>query len=36
VLTELSGGGRNRVWAAAGVLDLLDRFESRLGPRMAA
>jgi Fic family protein len=36
VLTELSGGGRNRVWAATGVLDLLDRFESRLGPRTAA
>ena len=33
VLTELSGGGRNRVWAAGGVLDLLDGFENRLGPR---
>jgi Fic family protein len=33
VLTELSGGGRNRVWAALDVLDLLERFESSLGRR---
>jgi Fic family protein len=33
VLTELSGGGRNRVWAAVGVLELLERTESRLGRR---
>ncbi|MBK7624576.1 MAG: Fic family protein [Kineosporiaceae bacterium] len=33
VLTELSGGGRNRVWAAVGVLELLERLESELGRR---
>ena len=33
VLTELSGGGRNQVWAALDVLDLLERFETRLGRR---
>lgn len=36
VLTELSGGGRNRVWAALDVLDLLERFESGLGRRRLA
>jgi Fic family protein len=36
VLTELSGGGRNRVWAALDVLDLLERFESSLGRRRLA
>jgi Fic family protein len=35
VLTELSGGGRNQVWAALDVLDLLERFEARLGRRRA-
>ena len=35
VLTEVSGGGRNRVWAALDVLDLLDRFEESLGRRRA-
>lgn len=33
VLTEVSGGGRNRVWAALDVLDLLERFEASLGRR---
>jgi len=33
VLTELSGGGRNRVWGASDVLDLLERFETSLGRR---
>jgi len=33
VLTELSGGGRNQVWAALDVLDLLEAFETRLGRR---
>ncbi len=33
VLTEISGDGRNRVWAAMGVLDLLERVERRLGQR---
>jgi Fic family protein len=33
VLTELSGAGRNRVWAALDVLDLLEQFESSLGRR---
>ncbi len=33
VLAELSGGGRNRVWAAVDVLDLLEGFESSLGRR---
>ncbi len=33
VLTELSGAGRNRVWAAQGVLDLLERVETQLGQR---
>ncbi|MFN8078764.1 MAG: Fic family protein [Kineosporiaceae bacterium] len=33
VLTEMSGGGRNRVWAAVGVLELLERLESELGRR---
>lgn len=33
VLTELSGAGRNRVWAALGVLDLLERVQTRLGQR---
>ena len=32
----LSGGGRNRVWAALDVLDLLERFESGLGRRRLA
>lgn len=36
VLTEVSGGGRNRVWAALDVLDLLERFEASLGRRRAA
>ena len=33
VLTELSGAGRNRVWAALGVLEGLERVETRLGQR---
>jgi hypothetical protein len=33
VLTELSGAGRNRVWAALDVLDLLEQFETSLGRR---
>jgi Fic family protein len=33
VLTELSGAGRNRVWAAMGVLELLERVEAQLGRR---
>ncbi len=33
VLTELSGAGRNRVWAAMAVLDLLERVETDLGRR---
>ena len=33
VLTEISGDGRNRVWAAMSVLDLLERVERRLGQR---
>lgn len=33
VLTEMSGGGRNRVWAALDVFDLLERFEASLGRR---
>jgi Fic family protein len=33
VLTELSGAGRNRVWAALGVLELLERLEAQLGRR---
>ncbi len=33
VLTELSGAGRNRVWAALTVLDLLEQLEARLGRR---
>jgi Fic family protein len=33
ILTEVSGGGRNRVWAALDVFDLLERFEMRLGRR---
>jgi Fic family protein len=33
VLNEVSGGGRNRVWAALDVLDLLERFEVSLGRR---
>ena len=33
VLTELSGAGRNRVWAALAVLDLLEQLEARLGRR---
>jgi len=33
VLTELSGAGRNRVWAAMAVLDLLEHLEARLGRR---
>jgi len=33
VLTELSGAGRNRVWAALGVLELLERLEGHLGRR---
>ncbi|MFN8076303.1 MAG: Fic family protein [Kineosporiaceae bacterium] len=33
VLREVTGGGRNRVWVAVDVLDLLERFESRLGRR---
>jgi Fic family protein len=33
VLTELSGAGRNRVWAAMAVLDLLEQLEARLGRR---
>jgi Fic family protein len=36
VLTEISGGGRNRVWAALDVLDLLERFETSLGRRRLA
>jgi Fic family protein len=36
VLTEVSGGGRNRVWAAIDVLDLLERFEASLGRRRLA
>jgi len=36
VLTEVSGGGRNRVWAALDVLDLLERFETSLGKRRLA
>ncbi len=35
VLTEVSGGARNRVWAALDVLDLLERFETDLGRRRA-
>jgi Fic family protein len=35
VLAEVSGGSRNRVWAAVDVLDLLDRFETDLGRRRA-
>jgi len=35
VLAEVSGGSRNRVWAAVDVLDLLDRFETDLGRRSA-
>ena len=30
------GGGRNRVWAALDVLDLLERFEASLGRRRLA
>jgi hypothetical protein len=33
VLVEVSGGNRNRVWAAVDVLDLLDRLEADLGRR---
>jgi Fic family protein len=33
VLAEVSGGSRNRVWAAVDVLDLLERFETDLGRR---
>jgi len=33
VLTELSGAGRNRVWAALAVLELLERLEGHLGRR---
>lgn len=33
VLREVTGGGRNRVWVAVDVLDLLERFEARLGRR---
>lgn len=33
VLTELSGAGRNRVWAALGVLERLERLEADLGRR---
>jgi Fic family protein len=33
VLAEISGGGRNRVWAALDILDLLEQFESSLGRR---
>jgi Fic family protein len=33
VLREVTGGGRNRVWVAVDVVDLLERFESRLGRR---
>jgi Fic family protein len=36
VLTEVSGGGRNRVWAALDLLDLLERFEASLGRRRLA
>jgi hypothetical protein len=36
VLSEVSGGGRNRVWAALDVLDLLERFEVSLGRRRLA
>ncbi|HEY6793269.1 MAG TPA: Fic family protein [Kineosporiaceae bacterium] len=36
ILTEVSGGGRNRVWAALDVLDLLERFETSLGKRRLA
>jgi Fic family protein len=36
VLAEISGGGRNRVWAAIDVTDLLERFELSLGRRRAA
>jgi Fic family protein len=36
VLTEVSGGGRNRVWAALDVLDLLEQFEASLGKRRLA
>jgi hypothetical protein len=36
VLTELSGAGRNRVWAALDVLDLLESFEASLGRRRTA
>jgi len=36
VLTEISGGDRNRVWAALDVFDLLERFESSLGRRRLA
>ncbi|WP_088315738.1 Fic family protein [Kineosporia sp. R_H_3] len=35
VLAEVSGGARNRVWAAVDVLDLLERFETDLGRRRA-
>lgn len=35
VLAEVSGGARNRVWAAVDVLDLLERFEADLGRRRA-
>ena len=33
VLDELTGFGRNRVWAATEALDVLERFEARLGRR---
>ena len=33
VLAEITGGARNRVWAATGVLDLLDGVQARLGRR---
>lgn len=36
VLSEISGAGRNRVWAALDVLDLLEQFEGDLGRRRAA
>lgn len=33
VLSEISGAGRNRIWAALDVLDLLEQFERSLGRR---
>jgi Fic family protein len=35
VLLELTGYGRNRVWAATEALDVVERFEARLGRRQS-